>query len=80
MATTKRAETGVWKLFKADEELISSRAASASQRSATAHEISIVLTVHAQIEEEIFCLALRQAIKDSDWWTKPRSSTPVPRI
>ncbi|MDM0022862.1 hemerythrin domain-containing protein [Variovorax saccharolyticus] len=78
MATTKRAEPdacslldadhrNVKKMFKAYEELTSSRAASASQKKRDlANEICMELTIHAQIEEEIFYPALRQAIKDTD--------------
>ena len=78
MATTKRAEPdacslldadhrNVKKLFKAYEELTNSRAASASQKKRElADEICMELTVHAQIEEEIFYPALRKAIKDTD--------------
>ena len=76
--TTKRAEPdacslldtdhrNVKKLFKAYEELTGSRAASASQKKRElANQICMELTVHAQIEEEIFYPALREAIKDTD--------------
>ena len=78
MPTTKRAEPdscslldadhrNVKKMFKAYEELASSRAVSASQKKRDlANEICMELTIHAQIEEEIFYPALRQAIKDTD--------------
>jgi len=78
MATTKRAEPdacalldadhrNVKKMFKAYEELTSSRAASASQKKRDlANEICMELTVHAQIEEEIFYPAVRAAIKATD--------------
>ena len=78
MPTTKRAEPdacslldadhrNVKKLFKSYEELTASRAASASQKKRDlANEICMELTVHAQIEEEIFYPAVREAIKDTD--------------
>jgi len=78
MPTTKRAEPdacnlldtdhrNVKKMFSAYEELTKSRAASASQkRRDLATEICNELTVHAQIEEEIFYPALREAIKETD--------------
>ena len=78
MATTRRAEPdacalldadhrNVKKMFKAYEELTSSRAASASQKKRDlANEICMELTVHAQIEEEIFYPAVRAAIKATD--------------
>ena len=78
MPTTKRAESdacslldsdhrAVKKLFKAYEELMKSKAATASQKKRElANEICTELTVHAQIEEEIFYPALREAIKDTD--------------
>ena len=57
----------VKKLFKAYEELTQSKAASASQKKRElANEICTELTVHAQIEEEIFYPGLREAIKDTD--------------
>ncbi|MBT2298971.1 hemerythrin domain-containing protein [Variovorax paradoxus] len=76
--TTKRAERdacslldtdhrNVKKLFKAYEELTQSKAASSSQKKRDlANEICMELTVHAQIEEEIFYPGLRDAIKESD--------------
>lgn len=78
MATTKRAEPdacslldadhrNVKKLFKTYEELTGSRVASASQKKRDlANQICMELTVHAQIEEEIFYPAVREAIKDTD--------------
>ena len=78
MPTTKRAEPdacnlldtdhrNVKKMFSAYEELTKSRAASATQkRRDLATEICNELTVHAQIEEEIFYPALREAIKETD--------------
>lgn len=78
MPTTKRAESdacslldtdhrNVKKLFKAYEELTQSKAASSSQKKRElANEICMELTIHAQIEEEIFYPGLRQAIKESD--------------
>lgn len=57
----------VQKLFKEYEELTNSRARSAAQKKMDlAHEICTQLTVHAQIEEEIFYPALREVIKDAD--------------
>ncbi|MDM0040340.1 hemerythrin domain-containing protein [Variovorax sp. J22G21] len=57
----------VKKMFKEYEELTKSEAASASQKKRDlANEICTELTVHAQIEEEIFYPALREAIKDTD--------------
>jgi len=57
----------VKKMFKEYEELSRSKAASASQRKRDlADEICMELTVHAQIEEEIFYPALREAIRDTD--------------
>jgi hemerythrin superfamily protein len=57
----------VKKMFKEYEELTESRARSASQKKKDlAMQICQELTVHAQIEEEIFYPALRQAIKDTD--------------
>lgn len=76
--TTKRAEPdacslldtdhrNVKKLFKAYEELTKSQAASSSQKKRDlANEICMELTVHAQIEEEIFYPGLREAIKETD--------------
>jgi hemerythrin superfamily protein len=78
MPTTKRSEQdacalldtdhrNVKKLFKAYEELAKSKAASSSQKKRDlANEICMELTVHAQIEEEIFYPGLRQAIKETD--------------
>jgi hypothetical protein len=78
MPTTKRAEPdacslldadhrNVKKLFKLYEELTRSKAASASQKKRDlANEICSELSVHAQIEEEIFYPALREALKDTD--------------
>ena len=57
----------VKKLFKEFEELTQSRARSAAQKKLDlARQICLELTVHAQIEEEIFYPALRNAIKDTD--------------
>ena len=78
MPTTKRAEPdacnlldtdhrNVKKMFSAYEELTKSRAASATQkRRDLATEICNELTVHAQIEEEIFYPALRAVLKETD--------------
>jgi hemerythrin superfamily protein len=53
-------------MFKDYEALTKSRAASASQKKRDlATQICLELTVHAQIEEEIFYPALREAIKDT---------------
>ncbi|MGO4393453.1 hemerythrin domain-containing protein [Variovorax sp. M-6] len=77
-STTKRADPdacslldadhrNVKKLFKAYEELTSSRSTSASQKKRElANRICMELTIHAQIEEEIFYPAVREAIKDTD--------------
>jgi hemerythrin-like domain-containing protein len=57
----------VKRMFKEYEELTGSRARSAMQKKMDlAHQICHELTVHAQIEEEIFYPALREAIKDTD--------------
>ncbi|MEO5738524.1 MAG: hemerythrin domain-containing protein, partial [Variovorax sp.] len=57
----------VKKMFKDYDELTQAKAASASQKKRDlANEICMELTVHAQIEEEIFYPALREAIKDTD--------------
>ena len=57
----------VKKLFKDFEEVATSKAKSAAQkRRGLADEICLELTVHAQIEEEIFYPALRAATKAED--------------
>lgn len=57
----------VKKMFKDYEELTGSRARSAAQKKMDlAKQICEALTVHAQIEEEIFYPAVRSAIKDTD--------------
>lgn len=57
----------VKKLFKAFEPLAESKAKTAPEkRREVADQICLELTVHAQIEEEIFYPALREAIKDED--------------
>ena len=57
----------VKKMFKEFEELTGSRARSAGQKKLElARQICLELTVHAQLEEEIFYPALRGAIKDTD--------------
>ena len=57
----------VKKLFKAYEELTHSKAANVSDKKREmAQEICSELTVHAQIEEEIFYPAVREAIKETD--------------
>ena len=78
MPTTKRSAPDACSLLDADhrkvkkmfgeyETLTKSKAASAGQkRRELANEICLELTVHAQIEEQIFYPALRQAIKSTD--------------
>jgi hemerythrin-like domain-containing protein len=57
----------VKKMFKEYEELMDSRARSAAQKKMDlARTICNELTVHAQIEEEIFYPALRAVLKDTD--------------
>lgn len=57
----------VKKMFKEYEELMESKSRSANQkRYDLATEICNELTVHAQIEEEIFYPAVRAAIRESD--------------
>ena len=57
----------VKKLFNAYDELAGSKArASVQKRLEIARQICQELTVHAQIEEEIFYPALRAAIKETD--------------
>lgn len=57
----------VKKLFNQYDELTESRSKTAvQQRAEIAREICNELTVHAQIEEEIFYPALRAAMKDVD--------------
>ena len=76
--TTKRAvpdacslldadHKNVKKMFSAYEEMTSSKSASArDKRRDLAMQICMELTVHTQIEEEIFYPAVREAIKDTD--------------
>ncbi|WP_295978345.1 hemerythrin domain-containing protein [uncultured Variovorax sp.] len=78
MPTTRRAtpdacslldtdHKNVKKLFTAYDELAHSRAASATEKKRDlAMQICMELQVHAQIEEEIFYPALREAIKEVD--------------
>ncbi|MDP9891643.1 hemerythrin superfamily protein [Variovorax boronicumulans] len=78
MPTTKRAEPdacslldtdhkNVKKMFTAYEELANSKAASAADKKRElANQICAELTVHTQIEEEIFYPAVREAIKETD--------------
>ncbi|MDM0005477.1 hemerythrin domain-containing protein [Variovorax sp. J22G73] len=78
MTTTKRAtpdacslldtdHKNVKKMFTAYEELAHSKAASApDKKRELAQQICAELTVHTQIEEEIFYPAVREAIKDTD--------------
>ena len=78
MATTKRAAPDACSLLDTDhrkvkkmfgdyESLTNSKAASAGQKKRElATEICMELTVHAQIEEEIFYPALREAMKATD--------------
>ncbi|MGE4243967.1 hemerythrin domain-containing protein [Ramlibacter sp.] len=57
----------VKKMFKEYDELMNSRARSTAQKKMDlARQICHELTVHAQIEEEIFYPALRAALKDTD--------------
>jgi hemerythrin superfamily protein len=57
----------VKKMFKEYEELTNSRARSVPQKKLDlARQICHELTVHAQIEEEIFYPALRAVMKDTD--------------
>jgi hemerythrin superfamily protein len=57
----------VKKLFKEYEELTQSRSRTAAQKKMDlARQICHELTVHAQIEEEIFYPAVRAALKDTD--------------
>ena len=57
----------VQKMFKDYEELAGSRARSAAQKKMDlARQICMELTVHTQIEEEIFYPAVRAAVKDAD--------------
>jgi hemerythrin-like domain-containing protein len=57
----------VKKMFSTYEELTSSKSATArAKRRDLAMQICMELTVHTQIEEEIFYPAVREAIKDSD--------------
>ncbi len=57
----------VKKLFKEYEELSASRArAAVARKRELALQICTDLTVHAQIEEEIFYPALREAMKETD--------------
>ena len=78
MPTTKRATPDACSLLDADhrkvkkmfgdyETLTQSRSASAGQKKRDlAKEICTELTVHAQVVEEIFYPALRDAIKETD--------------
>jgi hemerythrin superfamily protein len=57
----------VKKMFKDYEALTGSKAVGAAEKKRDlANEICMELTVHAQLEEEIFYPALREAIKDTD--------------
>jgi hemerythrin superfamily protein len=57
----------VKKMFKEYEELTHSRAANAQQKKRElANQICTELTIHAQIEEEIFYPAVREAISETD--------------
>ena len=57
----------VRKMFKEYEELTESKARGTSQKKQElARQICTELTVHAQIEEEIFYPAVREAIKETD--------------
>lgn len=52
-------------LFKAYDKLVKGEA-DADEKQATAHKICTLLTVHAQVEEELFYPAARTAIKAQD--------------
>ncbi len=54
----------VKKMFKEFEELTESRGNTRDKKRRLAERICLELTVHAQIEEEIFYPAIRKAIKD----------------
>ena len=55
------------KLFKEFDELAGSRARGAAQKKADlARRLCLELSVHAQIEEEIFYPALREALRETD--------------
>ena len=57
----------VKRMFKEYEELTSSRGRGVAQKKMDlAHQICHELSVHAQIEEEIFYPAVRAAMKDTD--------------
>ena len=57
----------VKKMFKDYEELTSSRSRNVSQKKKDlAQQLCQELTVHAQIEEEIFYPAVREALKETD--------------
>ena len=57
----------VKKMFKEYEELTNSRGRTAAQKKMElARQICHELTIHAQIEEEIFYPALRAALKETD--------------
>ncbi|HVZ42903.1 MAG TPA: hemerythrin domain-containing protein [Ramlibacter sp.] len=57
----------VKKMFKEYEELMNSRARNVAQKKMElARQICQELTVHAQIEEEIFYPALRETLKETD--------------
>ncbi|MBI5276102.1 MAG: hemerythrin domain-containing protein [Burkholderiales bacterium] len=57
----------VKKMFKEYEELTSSKSRSAAQKKMDlARQICHELTVHAQVEEELFYPALREALKETD--------------
>lgn len=54
----------VKKMFNEFEELIESRGNTREKKRQLANKICLELTVHAQIEEEIFYPSIRKAIKD----------------
>jgi len=54
----------VKKMFKEFEELTESRGNTREKKRRLAERICLELTVHAQIEEEIFYPAIRKAVKD----------------
>ena len=67
------------KMFRQYERLAKEEGDGA-ERSELAAMICAELTAHSTAEEEIFYPAAREAIEESDLSTRPRSSTPVPRI
>ena len=64
----------VQKLFK-DYEKLTQNDADEEEKAALAQQICTELTVHAQIEEEIFYPAVRDAIEEQICWMRPKLST-----